>query len=103
MKAQSRVLKANELQRGMVVLPFWGTSFNVPSDTLNWGPTLHRDWWQHIVTGVGADEVTFSRPYAYAHEHFDTRGCLVGCEVYSIPKSSCQLYLVLNNGWSMPI
>lgn len=98
---KNRVLTPKDMQRGMVVLPFWGEStFNRPVESLNWEHTLRRDYWTHTVISVDETTVRLARPYAYAHEHFDSNQPLLGCEVYTVQKDSTHPYMLLREGFT---
>lgn len=101
MQAKNRVLTPKDMRRGMVVLPFWGEStFNRPLDSLNWEPTLHREYWTHTVVSVDETSVRLARPYAYAREQFDCNHPLLGCEVYTVCKDSTHPYMLMRENFT---
>lgn len=71
-----RKIRQADCQRGVLV------RLTNMSDAIYNGATIIA------VTTVGntvpSTEITLARPYAYAHEHFDSKQPLIGCEVFSL-------------------
>lgn len=97
MHGENTILRACDLRRGMVVLPFKGSYYPKPKDpsSLDWKQTMYAEWWQHIVLGSDGESVTLGRPYAYAREHFDSNHPLLSCEVYKVQRDSEQPFMIM--------
>lgn len=90
---KNKILGITELEPGMTVLPYKGSTYQKKDDELDWSWATNSAWWQHIITSVSEDTVTFARPYAN-HSAFSKQPWLTA-EVYDVFKTSSQRYLLL--------
>lgn len=93
---ENKIVGIKDLYPGMVVLPHRGTHYGKTDAGLDWEWAKSSAWWQHIVTDVKPDHVTFARPHAI-HSEF-TKQPYLTAEVYAVNTTTDQRYLVLK--WS---